>query len=451
MGRWTQYDEDEYRLPPGVKRTGYDADTGVYFFSNGTKTLPHARYTIDSGGSSTQRLRDEDLESVTDCFEDAEPYAPTKFPRVVQLITNARDATQGVVQKLTHIGSRSLPERSNSSHQAPLSKEVPSRKSDAEKSPPTPMPQKAGARSSPQTRPRSQTSLEVSAPSPLARKPQKQDHGLLRPKSTPPDHQKPVAHTPSGQRTDGLSRSASTPYPRRKTATHTASGQDADGLSRSTSTPPNRSHLRQQALPQKVQGTSEKVDTSGLSRSKSLPAKATSPARPSTPKPRDAATVINRKSTPASVEKSAPVVAHSTSTSNDKLKRGQPATANKSTAPSPSPSPSRPASPFPATSLSSTRSPSAHHRSRSQSSAVPKRAFATAESSGSSHHQRRATVQSHSVTFEPPSRSRTLATALADTKPESSSRRRQAPIPIPTGHKETQGRILADILAGKSL
>ncbi|KAI0042266.1 carbohydrate-binding module family 50 protein [Auriscalpium vulgare] len=32
MGRWTQYDEDAYRLPEGMKRVGYDADTGRYFF-----------------------------------------------------------------------------------------------------------------------------------------------------------------------------------------------------------------------------------------------------------------------------------------------------------------------------------------------------------------------------------------------------------------------------------
>ncbi|KIJ66544.1 carbohydrate-binding module family 50 protein [Hydnomerulius pinastri MD-312] len=32
MGRWTQYDEDDYRLPEGVKRVGYDSDTGRYYF-----------------------------------------------------------------------------------------------------------------------------------------------------------------------------------------------------------------------------------------------------------------------------------------------------------------------------------------------------------------------------------------------------------------------------------
>lgn len=32
MGRWTQYDEDSYRLPEGVTRVGYDADTQKYTF-----------------------------------------------------------------------------------------------------------------------------------------------------------------------------------------------------------------------------------------------------------------------------------------------------------------------------------------------------------------------------------------------------------------------------------
>ncbi|KAI1786808.1 hypothetical protein LXA43DRAFT_1064806 [Ganoderma leucocontextum] len=32
MGRWTQYDEDSSRLPEGMKRVGYDSDTGKYYF-----------------------------------------------------------------------------------------------------------------------------------------------------------------------------------------------------------------------------------------------------------------------------------------------------------------------------------------------------------------------------------------------------------------------------------
>ncbi|KAF8586974.1 carbohydrate-binding module family 50 protein [Ramaria rubella] len=37
MGRWTQYDEDDYRLPEGTKRVGYDADTQRYTFQRGNE------------------------------------------------------------------------------------------------------------------------------------------------------------------------------------------------------------------------------------------------------------------------------------------------------------------------------------------------------------------------------------------------------------------------------
>ncbi|KAJ4495769.1 hypothetical protein C8J55DRAFT_494862 [Lentinula edodes] len=32
MSRWTQYDEDSYRLPEGMERIGYDSDSGKYIF-----------------------------------------------------------------------------------------------------------------------------------------------------------------------------------------------------------------------------------------------------------------------------------------------------------------------------------------------------------------------------------------------------------------------------------
>ncbi|KAJ7774926.1 hypothetical protein B0H16DRAFT_1508886 [Mycena metata] len=38
MGRWTQYDEDSYRLPEGMVRVGYDADTGEYIFRDRSGT-----------------------------------------------------------------------------------------------------------------------------------------------------------------------------------------------------------------------------------------------------------------------------------------------------------------------------------------------------------------------------------------------------------------------------
>ncbi|KAJ8475054.1 hypothetical protein ONZ51_g6799 [Trametes cubensis] len=39
MGRWTQYDEDSYRLPEGMKRVGYDSDTGRYYYRGSDGSL----------------------------------------------------------------------------------------------------------------------------------------------------------------------------------------------------------------------------------------------------------------------------------------------------------------------------------------------------------------------------------------------------------------------------
>ncbi|CAK5268855.1 unnamed protein product [Mycena citricolor] len=53
MGRWSQYDEDSYRLPCGMVRTGYDADTGRYIFQDRSGTfygLPGSEYgPVDAG------------------------------------------------------------------------------------------------------------------------------------------------------------------------------------------------------------------------------------------------------------------------------------------------------------------------------------------------------------------------------------------------------------------
>ncbi|KAF8153108.1 hypothetical protein B0H34DRAFT_800359 [Crassisporium funariophilum] len=47
-GRWTQYEDDSYRLPEGFKRIGYDADTRIYTYSDRSGTIyqgaPGAQY-----------------------------------------------------------------------------------------------------------------------------------------------------------------------------------------------------------------------------------------------------------------------------------------------------------------------------------------------------------------------------------------------------------------------
>ena len=68
MGRWTQYDEDEYRLPEGMKRIGYDADSGRYFFRDrsgaiwqGAEGAEFSEMTKVSG--PTHNANDDDVEA----------------------------------------------------------------------------------------------------------------------------------------------------------------------------------------------------------------------------------------------------------------------------------------------------------------------------------------------------------------------------------------------------
>ncbi|KAJ7481775.1 hypothetical protein FB451DRAFT_1170923 [Mycena latifolia] len=60
MGRWTQFNEDSTRLPEGMKRTGYDADTARYTFCDreGNTYLgpPHEEYgSLTLVGKSKRR------------------------------------------------------------------------------------------------------------------------------------------------------------------------------------------------------------------------------------------------------------------------------------------------------------------------------------------------------------------------------------------------------------
>ncbi|KAJ8522124.1 hypothetical protein ONZ45_g1258 [Pleurotus djamor] len=60
MGRWTQYDGDDYRLPDGFKRVGYDADRAVYTFKDRYGRLyegyPHQEYgTLKPIGQSSSK------------------------------------------------------------------------------------------------------------------------------------------------------------------------------------------------------------------------------------------------------------------------------------------------------------------------------------------------------------------------------------------------------------
>ncbi|KAH9486070.1 hypothetical protein JR316_0000134 [Psilocybe cubensis] len=76
MGRWTQYDEDEYRLPEGVKRIGYDADSGRYLFRSGGSIWQGpvgAEYgeltKVDSVPSTVTVAGSSSLEGIDDIFD----------------------------------------------------------------------------------------------------------------------------------------------------------------------------------------------------------------------------------------------------------------------------------------------------------------------------------------------------------------------------------------------
>jgi hypothetical protein len=67
MGRWSRYDTDEERLPEGMQRVGYDADTQVYTYRDADGTFwegpPGSQYgllTRVSGSGSSRPHDDQD-------------------------------------------------------------------------------------------------------------------------------------------------------------------------------------------------------------------------------------------------------------------------------------------------------------------------------------------------------------------------------------------------------
>ncbi|KAG6830098.1 hypothetical protein H0H92_002271 [Tricholoma furcatifolium] len=70
MGRWTQEDDDDFRLPEGMKRTGYDADTGRYYFQDkdgsiweGPEGAEFGEMRLVSQGRRASRERTDDIEA----------------------------------------------------------------------------------------------------------------------------------------------------------------------------------------------------------------------------------------------------------------------------------------------------------------------------------------------------------------------------------------------------
>jgi len=88
MGRWTQYDEDEHRLPDGLERVGYDADTQTYHYkdSNGGlfKGEPGARYGVIRPASpgtfhlGDPQISNEEADNIARWAEDG-PRSPYRY------------------------------------------------------------------------------------------------------------------------------------------------------------------------------------------------------------------------------------------------------------------------------------------------------------------------------------------------------------------------------------
>ncbi|KAG6897094.1 hypothetical protein C0992_004178 [Termitomyces sp. T32_za158] len=86
MGRWTQEDEDDYRLPEGMKRTGYDTDTGRYYFTDqdgnvwqGAQGAQFSEMTLVSEGNqrpSRSRERENDDLDIETAPARSDGYQP---------------------------------------------------------------------------------------------------------------------------------------------------------------------------------------------------------------------------------------------------------------------------------------------------------------------------------------------------------------------------------------
>ncbi|RDB19369.1 hypothetical protein Hypma_013425 [Hypsizygus marmoreus] len=100
MGRWTQYDEDENRLPEGMKRTGYDADTGRYYFQDrdgsiwqgaeGAEFSEMTRVSGPSESSATDDHQEGDIEAAPTRADGYQPIStePTRGPMAYQSDNN---------------------------------------------------------------------------------------------------------------------------------------------------------------------------------------------------------------------------------------------------------------------------------------------------------------------------------------------------------------------------
>ncbi|KAL1623661.1 hypothetical protein SLS56_008182 [Neofusicoccum ribis] len=77
--RWSSYDEDAYRLPSGMTRVGYDADSGKYTFRDGSGQ----EYTSASGSAygKLEKYFSEILSELEEEEEESEKDKPKEKAR----------------------------------------------------------------------------------------------------------------------------------------------------------------------------------------------------------------------------------------------------------------------------------------------------------------------------------------------------------------------------------
>ncbi|KAK7473014.1 hypothetical protein VKT23_001118 [Stygiomarasmius scandens] len=123
MGRWTQYDEDEYRLPQGLRRTGYDADTGQYHFSGeqggSYKSAPYSRYRLSTQGGRDDVTNKDQVNASGDEFhpmdtiiEAATRVADRIIPPLQNMVQDAKNTVAALPGEVLRLGrSTTLPPR----------------------------------------------------------------------------------------------------------------------------------------------------------------------------------------------------------------------------------------------------------------------------------------------------------------------------------------------------
>ncbi|KAI8980561.1 hypothetical protein BD414DRAFT_420548 [Trametes punicea] len=89
MGRWTQYDEDSYRLPAGMKRVGYDSDSGRYYFRNRDGSL----WEGPQGAEFGEMRRAEGAPILQEQDEEAEIGVPSSRSDVYAPLAADEDGT----------------------------------------------------------------------------------------------------------------------------------------------------------------------------------------------------------------------------------------------------------------------------------------------------------------------------------------------------------------------